>query len=87
MNSGNGNNALPQGKMPILMQVVVEVRADNKIYVVPKMGLNPDDPKHAAAILDMLCTGAAAFARNRVSKFEAKLITAVEKPGIQVVQG
>lgn len=87
MNSGNGHKAPPQGKMPILMQIVVEVRADNKIYVVPKLGLNPNDPKHASAILDMLCSGAAAFARNRVSKFEAKLITEIKKPGIQVVQG
>ena len=87
MASDNGNRNQPIGHVQVLQRVVVEVRSDRKIYVVPDGGLDPTDPKHAAAIIDMLCSGAAMFARIRVGEFDKKLIEEVKKPEIQIVQG
>jgi hypothetical protein len=82
----NGRNRILNAS-PVIHRVVVEIRADRKLHVIPDGGLDPTDPLHAAMIIDMLCSGAAAFARIRVPVFEKRLIEEIKKPGIEIVRG
>ena len=73
MSSNNANRfSMKQEANPGRYGVLLEVRADNKLYVVPSDNLNPKNPRDLFTIMDVMCSALAIMAEVRLMEMEGE---------------